>query len=115
MGDDGGITLHSPKIAAKSTAQEVRDYVEEDKDYRIEYGEPWALGLARRCYDMAGGNLLHLPFSGGAWDQDDTLMYLIGIAWRAWYVYKFMPANEMKWTEDDADFIAWVADEENDG
>ena len=82
----------------------------------MEYGEPWALGLARRCYDMASGKLLHLPFSGGAWDQDDTLMYLIGIAWRAWYVFKFIPANEgIDWTEDDGDFIAWVADEKEDG
>jgi hypothetical protein len=63
---------------------------------------------------MVSGNLLHLPFSGGAWDQDDTLMYLIGIARQAWYVFKYMPANEMKWDEADGNFIAWVADEEDD-
>jgi hypothetical protein len=115
MGDAGRITLYIPKIADKCTAEEVRDYVEGNKKYRIEYGEPWALGLARRCYDMASGNLLHLPFSGGVWDQDDTLMYLIGIARQAWYVFKYMPANKMKWDEDDSAFMVWVDGKESDG
>ena len=56
---------------------------------------------------------MHLPFSGGAWEQDDHLLRLIGIAWQTWYIFKYKPANDMKWTADDSDYIAWVNDGDN--
>lgn len=59
---------------------------------------------------MPTGKLLHLPYSGGAWDQDEILMHLIGIAWQTWYVFKYKPMNEMSLTIEDSDFIAWVHD-----
>lgn len=69
---------------------------------------PWALSLALRCYDMVSGTLHNLPFSGGAWEQDDLLMSNIETARRAWLIFGYKPANKIKWTPDDADFMAWV-------
>ena len=61
---------------------------------------------------MPTGTLRHLPFRGGAWEQDETLMLLIGIAWQTWYIFKYKPMNKMKLTIEDSDFIAWVHGDE---
>ncbi len=52
--------------------------------------------------------MLHLPFSGGAWEQDDHLLSLISLAQTAWYIFKYKPMNEKPLTIEDSDFIAWV-------
>jgi len=56
--------------------------------------------------------MIHLPFAGGAWEQDELLLMLIGHARRAWEVFGFKPKNKMKWTPEDRDYIAWVNDGE---
>jgi len=70
--------------------------------------EPWALTLARHCYDLPGSTLAHLPYSGGIWEQPEEVLYLIGIARRAWYVWEYKRTNEVKLTPYDAEFIAWA-------
>jgi hypothetical protein len=55
---------------------------------------------------MVSGELLHLPFDGGMWDQDDMLLDLIKMARVTWYVFKYKPANKMKWDADDLEFMA---------
>ena len=57
---------------------------------------------------MAAGNLLHLPFSGGVWEQPDGLLELIKLARDTWFIFQYMPANDIKWKPDHADFIAQV-------
>ncbi len=47
-------------------------------------------------------------------DQDSTLLANIKVAWRSWYVFSYMPRHEIKWTDEDAEFIAWVNDGESD-
>ena len=108
MGYAGGGGVHIPFFAPQHTAQNVRDYLEDEID-----AVPWALSLARKCYDMPTGRLVHLPFSGGIWDQDEMLLNLIGIAWRTWWIVKFKPMNEMKWDEGDSAFLAWIDDDGN--
>ena len=61
---------------------------------------------------MPSGRMIHLPFAGGAWEQDELLLMLIGHARRAWEVFGFKPKNKMKWTPEDRDYIAWVNDGE---
>lgn len=58
--------------------------------------------------DMPAGNWLHLPHSGGVYEQDDILMTLAELARRTWYVFGYKPTNKMKWNSYDRDFIAWV-------
>ena len=70
--------------------------------------EPWALTLARRCYDLPGSTLAHLPYSGGIWEQSEELLLLIGIARRAWYVWSYKNVNSIKLDMDDTKFIAWA-------
>jgi hypothetical protein len=57
---------------------------------------------------MVGGTLVNMPFSGGVWEQSNVLLDLIAVARRAWVVFKYMPANDIKWKPADADFIDWV-------
>jgi hypothetical protein len=69
---------------------------------------PWALSLAFQCYDMPTGRIQHYPQAGGVWEQDEQLMSLIGEARYAWHILKFKPDNKLEWTDDDAQYIAWV-------
>jgi len=62
---------------------------------------------------MRLGTWLHFPYSGGAWDQPESLLTLVKYAWQAWYVFGYKPKNAMKWTVDDAEFIDWVNDGTN--
>ena len=57
---------------------------------------------------MVNGTMLNYPHPGGAWDQDARLLSLIETARRAWYVFGFKPANKLKWTPEDKDFMRWV-------
>jgi hypothetical protein len=107
MGNAGGESVYLEFFTLQAQAQDVRDYVEGDG-----IAQPWSLSLANKCYDMASGRLLHLPFSGGAWEQDDLLLDHIRNAQAAWYVFKYKPMNEMKLTIDDSNFIAWVHGDE---
>ena len=109
MGDGGGAALHCPFRTAKQVARGVWESIGDD-----DVPEPWALTLARHCYDLPSSTLAHLPYSGGVWEQPEELLHLIGIARRAWYVWQYKPANEIKLNIDDADFIAWALGD-NDG
>ncbi len=68
--------------------------------------------MAEQCLDMANGAWLNYPHSGGAMDQDELLLSLVKVAWRAWHVFGYKPANKIKWSDDDSDFIAWVNKED---
>jgi hypothetical protein len=63
---------------------------------------------------MQTGNWLHLPFPGGVWNQPEGLMELVNTAWQAWYIFKYMPDNKLKWQSAHADFIAWIDDDGTD-
>ena len=60
--------------------------------------------------DMVSGNWLHLPEDGGVLDQNDNIMTCIEQARRAWYIWAYKPANDMKWNAADVDYMAWVGD-----
>jgi hypothetical protein len=57
---------------------------------------------------MARGVLVNLPHSGGVYDQHEGLLHLMSIAQQAWYIFKYMPTNDIKWKPADAEFIDWV-------
>jgi hypothetical protein len=57
---------------------------------------------------MNNGVLTNLPFLGGVWDQPPDLLDYIATAWRAWYVFGYKPKNNIKWTPEDAEFMAWI-------
>jgi len=57
---------------------------------------------------MARGVLVNLPYSGGVWEQPEGLLHIMSFAHQAWYTFKFMPKNKMKWSPEDAEFIDWV-------
>ncbi len=61
-----------------------------------------------QCYDMRAGNLLHLPYGGGVWDQDEHLMTAINIARWMWIIKKYKPENDIELTMEDAEFLAWA-------
>ncbi len=105
MGNAGGEPIYPGFFTLQSQAQDVRDFVTGDA-----IPEPWSLSLAHKCYNMETGALLHLPFSGGAWEQDNHLLSLISNAQTAWYIFKYMPMNEISLTLEDSEFIAWVHD-----
>ena len=103
MGDGGHRGLRCPFLTSWFVAATCRDYIEGEDDT-----EPWALSLARKCYDMPAGNLLHLPFSGGVWDQPEGLLELMQLARNVWFIFKYMPDNKIEWKSDHRDFIAQV-------
>ena len=57
---------------------------------------------------MVSGNLLHLPYRGGVWNQPEGLLELMALARNVWFIFKYMPSNDIKWTMDHLDFIAQV-------
>lgn len=71
-------------------------------------GKPWALTLAERCYDMQAGKLLRLPTNAAAIDQNEQVLTCLYVAWRTWFIAIFKPANKMRLTHEDDEFMRWV-------
>ncbi len=63
---------------------------------------------------MQSGVLVHLPFAGGVWEQPEEVLYLMGIARRAWYIWGYKQPNSIEWNAADAEFMAWVAGDDGE-
>lgn len=74
---------------------------------------PFALLLAYECLPgVQWGRIVFGRYlNGGAWmDQDERELTAMRESFRAWYIWSYMPAHEMDWTEHDAKFVDWVLD-----
>jgi L-arabinose isomerase len=57
---------------------------------------------------MVSGHWLHLPEPGSMLEQTSWIMDCIEQARRAWMIWSYKPANDIQWSTEDRDYMAWV-------
>jgi len=57
---------------------------------------------------MADGIMVNTPTGGGVWQNSDVLLSLIETARRSWVIWSFKPANKIKLTVEDSEFVHWA-------
>ena len=61
---------------------------------------------------METGQAVNLPQAGGVIDQHDFWWSRMKIAWRVWYLEEYKLKNNLAFTQEDNEFMAWVTSDD---